>query len=340
MPLRSPRSLAVPVALVGLALTASGCGITSGLGEDALQVYSVRSYGAEEAYRTFTDETGIQVEFLNGNDAELRERLAAEGEDSPADVYLTVDVANLALAADQELLQPISSPTLEEAVPAPLRDPEGRWYGLSERARVIIYDEDEVDPSQLSTYAALGDPQWRDELCLRTSTSAYTQSLVASFLAHEGKDAAAEVVRGWMSNDPQIFANDNEIVRTVGAGGCAVGITNHYYVARELAENPDLGVGVFFPDQSGNGTHVNISGAGVTRHADDVPQAQEFLEWLATDGQSLFVDGNFEYPVNRSVEPVEVLDGLGDFRRDELNVGDLGLHNAAAVQVLTDAGHR
>jgi len=338
--LRSPRSLVLPVALVGVSLTASGCGITSGLGDEALQVYSARSYGAEEAYRTFTEDTGIEVEFLNGNDAELRERLSAEGEDSPADVYLTVDVANLSLAAEQDLLQPLDSPELEEAVPASLRDPEGRWYGLSERARVIIYDEDQVDPSQLSTYAALGDPQWRGELCLRTSTSAYTQSLVASMIAHDGVDAAAEVVEGWMANDPEILANDNEIVRTVGAGGCAVGVTNHYYVARERAADPDLGVGVFFPDQSGNGTHVNISGAGVTRYADDVPQAQRFLEWLATEGQSLFVDGNFEYPVNRSVEPVEVLGQLGDFRRDELNVGELGAHNADAVQLLTDAGYR
>ena len=340
MRLRSPRSLVLPAALVGVALTASGCGITGGLGDEALQVYSARSYGAEVAYRTFTEDTGIEVEFLNGNDAELRERLSAEGEDSPADVYLTVDVANLSLAAEQDLLQPLESPELEQAVPAPLRDPEGRWYGLSERARVIIYEEDQVDPSQLSTYAALGDPQWRGELCLRTSTSAYTQSLVASMIAHEGPDAAAEVVEGWMANDPEILANDNEIVRTVGAGGCSVGITNHYYVARERAADPDLGVGVFFPDQSGNGTHVNISGAGVTRHADDVPQAQRFLEWLATEGQSLFVDGNFEYPVNRSVEPVETLVELGDFTRDELNVGELGTHNADAVQVLTDAGYR
>jgi len=338
--LRSPRSPVPSAALVGLALTASGCGVTSGLGEDSLQVYSARSYGAEQAYRQFTEDTGIEVEFLNGNDAELRERLEAEGEDSPADVYLTVDVANLSLAAEQDLLQPVESPSLKKSVPAPLRDPEGRWYGLSERARVIIYDEDEVDPSQLSTYAALGDSRWQGELCLRTSTSAYTQSLVASFIAHDGEDAAAEVVEGWMANDPEIFANDNEIVRTVGAGGCSVAITNHYYVARELAEDPDLGVGVFFPDQSGNGTHVNISGAGVTRHADDVPQAQRFLEWLAADGQSLFVDGNFEYPVNRSVEPVEVLAELGDFRRDDLNVGELGTHNADAVQVLTDAGYR
>ena len=339
MPLR-PRSALVALGLAVVPALVSGCGITLGSSGPAIQVYSARSYGAEEAYERFTEETGIEVEFLNGNDAELRERLEAEGEDTEADVFMTVDVANLSLAAEQELLQPVQSPGLDSAVPAALRDPQDRWYGLSERARVIIYNTDEVEPSELSTYAALGDAQWRDRLCFRTSTSAYTQSLVASFIAHDGPEAARAVVDGWMANDPQILANDPEIVRTVAAGGCDVGITNHYYVARELAEDPDLPVGVYFPDQADTGTHVNISGAGVTRYADDVPNATRFLEWLATEGQSLFVDGNYEYPVNRSVEPVELLDGFGEFRRDELNVGELGRYNADAVQTLTDAGYR
>jgi iron(III) transport system substrate-binding protein len=336
LPVRSRLVLAA-VPLLPL-LTA--CGIAAGSDGPAIQVYSARSYGAEQAYQRFTEETGIAVEFLNGNDAELRERLQAEGSDTKADVYLTVDVANLALAAEQDLLQPVDSSVLEEAVPANLRDPQDRWFGLSERARVIIYNEDAVQPAGLSTYAALGDPRWKGELCLRTSTSAYTQSLVASMIAHQGKEAAEEAVQGWVDNDPQILANDNEIVRTVGAGGCDVGITNHYYVARERDKDPDLGVGVFFPNQSTTGTHVNISGAGVTRHADDVAGATRFLEWLATQGQSLFVDGNFEYPVNRSVQPVDALDELGSFERDSLNVGDLGRYNAEAVQLLTDAGYR
>ena len=342
MPLPTTRSRRTALAALVLLPVVAGCGITSSASDEgpAIQVFSARSYGAEQAYARFTDETGIRVEFLKGNDAELRERLEAEGADSAADVYMTVDVANLSLAAEQELLQPVQSTELEQAVPASLRDPQDRWYGLSERARVIIYDEDQVDPAELSTYAALGDAKWRGELCLRTSTSAYTQSLVASTIAHEGPETARAVVEGWVANDPQIFANDNEIVRTVGAGGCKIGITNHYYVARERAADPDLGVGVVFPNQSTTGTHVNISGAGVTRHADDVPEATQFLEWLATTGQSQFVDGNHEYPVNRSVEPVQTLVELGDFTRDELNVGQLGTFNAQAVQVLTDAGYR
>ena len=342
MPLSHPRARRAALAGLVLLPVVTGCGISSSASDEgpAVQVYSARSYGAEEAYERFRSETGIRVEFLNGNDAELRERLQAEGADSPADVYMTVDVANLSLAAEQDLLQPVQSAELEEAVPASLRDPQDRWYGLSERARVIIYDEDEVDPAELSTYAALGDAKWDGELCLRTSTSAYTQSLVASVIAHEGPEAARAVVDGWVANDPQIFANDNEIVRTVGAGDCKIGVTNHYYVARERAADPDLGVGVFFPNQATTGTHVNISGAGVTANADDVPEAQQFLEWLATTGQSQFVDGNFEYPVNRTVEPVETLGELGDFTRDELNVGELGTYNAQAVSILTDAGYR
>ena len=337
MRLRSPL---VTLGLVALPLLVSGCGVVGGSDGPAIQVFSARSYGAEQAYARFTEETGIAVEFLNGSDAELRERLQAEGEGSEADVYMTVDVANLSLAAEQDLLQPVESSELDAAVPANLRDAEGRWYGLSERARVIIYNTDEVDPAELSTYADLTDPRWKDRICFRTSTSAYTQSLVASMIAGVGPEQARATVEGWVANDPQILANDNEIVRTVAAGGCDVGITNHYYVARELAKDPDLAVGIHFPNQETTGTHVNISGAGVTRHADDVPEARRFLEWLATEGQSLFVDGNFEYPVNRSVDPVEVLDELGEFRRDELNVGELGRYNAEAVQLLTDAGYR
>jgi iron(III) transport system substrate-binding protein len=337
---RRRRALAT-VALGVLPALLSGCGVALG-GDDgpAIQVYSARSYGAEEAFRRFTEDTGIRVEFLNGNDAELRERLQSEGPDSPADVFMTVDVANLALAAEQGVFRETSSPALQAAVPEDLRDPSGRWFGLSVRARGIIYNPERVDPASLSTYEALGDPALRGRLCLRTSTSAYTQSLVASMIANLGEDAARAAVEGWMANDPQIINNDVEIVRTVAAGGCDVGVTNHYYVARLLAEDPDLSVDVFWPDQATSGTHVNISGAGVTRSSDSPAEAQRFLEWLATTGQSLFVDGNFEFPVNPQVQPVEQVAAFGEFRRDPINVGELGRFNAAATQLLTDAGYR
>ena len=342
MPVGRPRrARAVRVGLLGLLPVAvASCGIATGSDGPSIQVYSARSYGAEQAYERFTEETGIEVEFLNGNDAELRERLQAEGDDSAADVFMTVDVANLALAAEQGVFRSLDSPALESAVPDDLRDPQDRWFGLSVRARAVIYNTEAVDPAEVTGYASLADPRFRGRVCLRTSTSAYTQSLVASLIANEGEDRAREVVEGWMANEPEILANDTEIIRTVAAGGCDVGITNHYYLARELAADDDLDVALAWPNQDTTGVHVNISGAGVTRASDSPAEAQRFLEWLATDGQSLFVDGNFEYPVNPEVEPVEQLRAFGEFRRDPLNVGELGLRNREATQLLTDAGYR
>ncbi len=337
---RPRRSGAFAGAVAALALLLSSCGIASGSGGEALPVYSARTYGTESAYTRFTEQTGIRVDFLNGSDAELRERLQAEGKDAAADVYLTVDVANLALATSQGLLQPVSSPVLDRAVPDTLRDPQGRWYGLTERARVIVYNKERVDPRTLSTYAALSDPRWKGRLCLRTSTSAYTQSLVASLIAHEGEAGARRTVQGWMDNAPQVLANDVEIIRTLAAGGCDVGITNHYYLARELAKDSALPVGLFWPDQRTTGVHVNISGAGVTASARRPDLARRFLEWLATDGQPLLVEGNYEYPVNRDVRPPALLDTFGTYRRDQLNVGEFGRHNADAVRLLTQVGYR
>jgi iron(III) transport system substrate-binding protein len=336
---RARRALAAAT-LTASAVLLSACGVSLGDDGPSLSVYSARTYGAEEAFARFTEDTGIRLQFLNGNDAELRERLITEGEGSAADVFLTVDVANLSLAAEQGLFRETRSPALEQAVPDDLRDPQGRWFGLSVRARAVIYNADKVDPAQLSSYEALADPAFRGRLCLRTSTSPYTQSLVGSMIANLGEDGARAAVEGWMANDPQVLANDVEIVRTVAAGGCAVGITNHYYLARELDTDPDLPVGLFWPNQETSGTHVNISGAGVTRSSDRPEDAQRFLEWLATEGQSLFVDGNLEYPANPRVRPVRALQPFGEFRRDPLNVGELGARNAEATQLLTDAGYR
>jgi iron(III) transport system substrate-binding protein len=253
---------------------------------------------------------------------------------------MTVDAANLALAKEQGLLRSLSSPTLEKAVPENLRDPEGRWFSLSVRARAVVYNKDKVKPADITTYEALKDERWRGRLCLRTSTSAYTQSLVASFVAKDGVQGAQRIVDGWVANSPQVLANDVEILRTLAAGGCDVGITNHYYLARELAKDPKMPVGLAWPNQRSTGTHVNVSGAGVTTHAKYPAEAQRFLEWMATTGQPMFVEGNFEFPVNPEVELHPILKAFGPYRRDELNVGELGQHNAQAVQVLTDAGYR
>src|SRR4051812_1276317 len=212
---------------------------------DTVKVYSGRHYDLESAFDEFTEATGIEVEFLFGNDVELRERIEAEGEGTRADVYMTVDAGNLAAAASAGVFQPLSSPVLRDVIPANLRDPDDRWFGLSQRARSIVYNPDEVDVSELSTYEDLADPRWKGRLCLRTSESPYTQSIVASLIETHGREQALEIVTGWADN-AEILANDVEILGAVAQGVCAVGLTNHYYLARELEDDPGYPVEIFW----------------------------------------------------------------------------------------------
>ncbi len=232
----------------------------------------------------------------------------------------------------------MDSAALREAVPENLRDPDGLWYGLSRRARTIVYDPADVDPSELSTYEALADPEWEGRLCLRRSTNVYTQSLVASLIAHHGEDRALEIVRGWADN-ASILNNDIAILENIEAGACDVGITNHYYLARLLEDDPDFPVEVFWANQDDRGVHVNVSGAGVTRQADDPELAAQLIEWLATDGQEAFVAGNHEYPVNPAVEPDPLIAEFGAFEADTLNAAEFGSLNAEAIELMAEAGY-
>jgi iron(III) transport system substrate-binding protein len=309
--------------------------------DDTLRIYSGRHYGLEGAFEQFSEETGIDVEFQFGNDAELREKLVAEGEDTPADVYITVDAGNLVRGTEQGIFQPLDSAVLDEAIPEYLRDPEGHWYGLSERVRSIVYNPDEVDPSELSTYADLADPEWDGRLCLRNSSGGYQQSLVAQLIADEGYDEALRIVEGWLAN-AEIMENDVMILDSVAEGRCDVGIANHYYLARKYAEDPDFGVRMFWADQDGNGVHVNTSGGGITAHANNPEEARELLEWLATDGQEAFLAGQHELPANPDVEPDEVVREHFelDFVRNPMPVWEYGALNAQAVELMNEAGYR
>lgn len=325
-------------AVLGIAsLVAGGCSVARG-DDQVVRVYSARHYDLEPAFEAFAEETGISVEFLYGGDAELRERIAAEGESTLADVYMTVDAGNLHLAAEQGLFQPVESTTLDDAVPERLRHPDGLWYGLSRRARTIVYDPGAVDPARLSTYEALAEPEWRGRLCLRRSVDTYTQSLVASLVAAHGEDGARQVLEGWVAN-AQIYNNDVEILENIASGDCEVGIVNHYYLARLLAEDPDFPVELAWANQDGRGVHVNLSGAGVTRHADDPELARRLLEWLATDGQRELVGDNLEYPANPDVEAEPQLDRFGAFQGDRINADELGSYNDEAVRLLTETGY-
>ena len=334
--------IAAVAGLAALASTLTGCGIIGGQPAD-LQIYSARHYDLEGAFGQFTDETGISVEFISGDDAELLERLKAEGEDSPADVFMTVDAGNLWNAARQDELAALDSTVLNEAVPADLRDPEGRWYGLAMRARTVTYNPDNVDPAEFDaaeTYAGLADPKWKGRLCMRDATSSYTQSLVASLIDLHGREKALEIAKGWVANDVQIMSNDVLLLEAIDAGTCDVGINNHYYLARTLAEKPDFNVELFWASQAGSGTHVNISGAGLVAGSDNAAEAQRLIEWLATTGQNAFVDANHEFPVNPEAKPEPVIAGFGEFKRMPLNAEAYGDLNAEAVDLLAEAGYK
>jgi iron(III) transport system substrate-binding protein len=322
-------------------VTTAGCGIVDSLsgGEDVVRVYSGRHYDLEEAFELYAEEQGVSVEFLSGGDAELRERLQTEGDETLADVFMTVDAANLQLAAEDDLLQRLESGALVDAVPENLRHPELLWVGLSKRVRTIMYHPDQVDPADLSTYEDLADPRWQGRLCMRNASNVYTQSLVASLIAHHGYDEALTVVGGWVANDTDIMSNDIQILETIAAGGCDVGITNHYYLARLLEDDADFPVEPFWANQEGRGVHVNLSGAGVTVDADDPELAAGLLEWLATDGQEAFVYGNHEYPVNPEVEPPPLVRDWGTFVEDPLNAAEFAALNADAIRLMNEAGY-
>lgn len=324
-----------------LAATLLGsCGVVDALsGEDTVRVYSGRHYDLEEAFQAYTEETGPEVEFLFGGDAELRERLRTEGEDTLADVFMTVDAANLELAASEDLLQPMDSSVVDGAVSDNLIHPERLWVGLSKRVRTIMYHPDRVDPSELSTYEDLADPRWRGRLCMRNSNNVYTQSLVASLIHHHGYDGALEVVRGWVENETEIMSSDTVILETIAAGGCDVGITNHYYLARLLEDDPDFPVLPFWANQEGRGVHVNVSGAGVTADADNPDLAADLIGWLATEGQEEFVYGNHEYPVNPEVEPPPLVREWGEFKEDSLNAAEFAALNSDAIRLMSEAGY-
>jgi iron(III) transport system substrate-binding protein len=338
-----PRRLLAVSGAVAVAAALSGCGVL-GLGDEPadVQVYTARHYDLEEAFGKFTEETGITVEFISGDDSELLERMKAEGDDTPADVFMTVDAGNLWNAARQGELAELDSPTLEEAVPEDLRDPQGRWYGLAMRARTVTYNPQNVDPAEFDTedtYAGLADPKWKGRLCMRDATASYTQSLVASLIDLHGRERAKEIVEGWVANDVAVMSNDILLLESIDAGACDVGINNHYYLARLLEEDPDLDVDLFWASQEGAGTHVNISGAGVVEGADNAEQAQQLLEWLATDGQNAFVDANHEFPVNPAAEPEPLIAEFGPFERMPLNAEAYGDLNAEAIDLLAEAGY-
>lgn len=308
---------------------------------EPLVVYTARKYQLVDVlFAEYEKLRGIDVTFVTDDGAPLIQRLMAEGAASPADVLVTVDAGDLWRATRAGLLSPLHSEKLESAIPAHLRDPEGHWFGLAVRARTIAYSTGRVKPEALSTYAALADARWKGKLCLRSGKHAYNQSLVAMMIAEDGEAATEKAVRGWVANlAAEPFASDTLLLNAIAAGQCDVGIVNSYYLGRLQNEKPDVPVKLFWANQKENGTHVNISGAGITAHARNRAEAIRFLEWLATpEIQARFTSANFEYPANALVEPVPIVAAWGSFKQQVINVGKVGETQPAAVRLMDRAG--
>jgi iron(III) transport system substrate-binding protein len=338
------RTSQATVITLGLVLAALAVGLT-GVGAPAagpeVVVYSARHYGQEPAFEAFTKKTGIEIKILNGNSGEVFERLKAEGDRTPADVLLTIDAGNLWNAARAGLLAKVDSPDLVANIPAHFRDPENRWFGLTARARTIMYNVDKVKPAELSTYEALSDPKWKGRICLRTSGYIYNQSMLATMIKRYGEARTEEIVRGWAVNQPVLINGDTKILEAIAAGQCDVGITNHYYLARILAKNPTFSVAPFWANQATTGTHVNVSGAGVTAHAKNRANAIKLLEFLSSpEAQQMFADVSMEYPVNPQAGVNPVVAKWGKFKQDDVNVAAAGQFQAAATKLADRAGYR
>jgi iron(III) transport system substrate-binding protein len=328
-----------------LAVLAAGCAPSAPPVDDRgeLVVYSERKESLiEPIFARYTRETGVRVRWLTDAAPVLIERIAAEGASTRADLLMTVDAGSLWQAAERGLLRPLESEQLEAVVPAHLRDPQSRWFGLSQRARTIVYSTERVDPAELSSYAALADERWRGRLCLRSSRKVYNQSLTASLIERYGEEAAETVVAGWVANLATApFADDTLLAQAIRAGQCDVGIINTYYLGRLQKDDPEFPVQLFWADQEHDGVHVNISGAGVLAGSSRPEQAQALLEWLVSaDVQGEFAALNLEFPVRAGIALDPVVDAWAEYRPDPLNVEVSGRRQAEAVRLMDRVGWR
>jgi iron(III) transport system substrate-binding protein len=316
--------------------------------EKVLNLYSARHYQTDEAlYADFTKQTGIKINRIEGKEDELLERIRNEGANSPADVLLTVDASRLAKARELGLFAPLSSPVLEKRIPAHLRTAE--WASFSTRARVIVYNKARVQASDVRNYADLADPKLKGKFCSRSGSHPYNLSLLASVIAHEGEAKAEALARGMVANFARApKGGDTDQIKAVAAGECGVAISNSYYVARLIRSTKPEDqktmeqVGVVWPNQATTGTHINVSGGGVLKHAPNKEAAIKFLEYLASDSaQRYFADGNNEWPVVASVKVDNpALSKLGKFKADQLPVNSLAMYQVKAQMIFDRAGFK
>ena len=312
-----------------------------------VNIYSARQEALiKPQLDAFTSERGIHVNLVTGDARELMQRMKAEGVNSPADLLFTADVGNLYAAATDGLCQPVSSKALESAIPPAYRDPQDAWFGLGLRARPIFYVPGKVDPAELKTYEELADPKWKGRILVRSSNHVYNQSLLASMIAHHGPERAEQWAKGVAANlarRPQ--GGDRDQIKAAAAGEGDIVIANSYYYAQMLTSDSTAEreaaqkLKVIWPNQADRGTHVNVSGACVAAHAPNRAEAVKLLEFLVGDeAQRIYAEKGQEYPVKPGIPPSETLRGLGSFKADDLNLAELGRHNAEAVRIFDRVG--
>jgi len=331
-------------------LPAVALALSAGVAQAAeVNVYSARQEQLiKPQLDAFTKETGIQVNLVTDSGDKLVQRLQAEGRNSPADLFFTVDAGNLGLAKQMGLFQPVKSQALEAAIPAQYRDPEGYWVGLGVRARPIFYSKEKVDPKTLSTYEDLADPKWKGKILIRSSSNIYNISLLSALIEHHGAAKAEEWAKGVAANlarKPQ--GGDRDQLKAAAAGEGDIAIANTYYYAlmansKDAADREAVAkLGVFWPNQQSSGTHVNISGAGLTASAKNVAEATKLLEFLVSDeAQKIYAEGGQEYPVKPGVPASATVTALGPFKADTLNLAALGRNHAEALKIYDRVGWR
>mgnify|MGYP005645258449 FL=1 len=296
----------------------------------------------EPIIENFSQETGIKVNLLSGNAQELMERIDIEGDKSKADIFMTVDAGVLWQATERNIFSKTDSNILKDNVPSYLRDPDGQWFGLSKRARTIVFSNDQFSQNDFSSYEDLANPKWKGKLCLRTSKKVYNRSLIASMIDAYGFEQTQNVVSGWISNlATEVFSNDTNALKAVSSGQCGVTIVNTYYLARLLDDSKYDNLELFWANQSGRGVHVNISGAGIVKTSKNKENAQKLLEYLSSNSaQDLYASANKEYPVLKEADIADSIKDWGVFIEDDINVSKLGSLQKEAVFLAQEVGYK
>jgi iron(III) transport system substrate-binding protein len=310
---------------------------------DELVVYTSRKeHLVKDIFELYTKKTGTKITYKTGKAPALIQTLKAEGKNTPADIFMTVDAGNLWHASSQDLLAPLSSSLLEKNIPTHLREKNNKWFGLSIRARTIAYNTNKVKADELKSYEDLADNKWNKRLCLRTSKKVYNQSLVAMLIHELGEKKAEEIVRGWVNNTVEIFSNDTAVLKAVASGQCDVGIVNTYYYGRLKNKEPKLPVKLFWPNQDSYGVHINISGAGVTKYSKKKQAAQKFLEWLAgPEAQKQFAQVNMENAILNSVEQAKEVKSWGKFKGNStFQLSNAGVLQSKAIKLMRRANYK